>query len=193
MISIHREMILELLLDLPILLDLYEDVDPRFGAAVLKWLHKGEQNLARLRSPLVGSLSAQRGKVLALQDGIMPDGCEIDRRNRRKRIRAGTALVLHDVESALNKIVVEIDENLKIYRDKMAQLIAVVSATNVIPLPPTEPRNLWLEKVWQSIEPTPETQHMLGYLNASLSKTDLNYLLDEVLGNLLSQANIVST
>ena len=47
-------------------------------------------------------------------------------------------------------------------------------------------RQAWLEKTWQGLAVTPETQTMYGYLEGALGKHDRLYLLGETVDNLLS-------
>jgi len=178
--SVVRETLLRALLELPALVDLYRDADPRFATAVGRWLETLEQDLGRVRHPLAGSLATQRAQVLAAGDGYQaPDVAGTGRRVQRATI----ARILEVVEPALRQEVTDIDRAFAEPREQLAQLVAVAVANGRLPAQ-TEPREAWLEQVWGALPDGDGAAGIREYLAAKLSRTDRLFLLDEVLRNL---------
>jgi hypothetical protein len=187
MLAITREKVLEHLREVPRLADLYRDRDPAFRERVLDWLSQVEQSLGRLRNPLASRAAAERTTILAVADGLREPGID-GSVGLRKATRATVSLALRRVERALRELVETTDRKLDEGREKMTQLLAVATTAKPIPLPPTEPRQAWLEKVWRSLETSNGTQGMYAYLNAALRPSDRLYLLDEIVTNLVRSA-----
>lgn len=187
MLAITREKVLEHLREVPRLADLYRDRDPAFRERVLDWLSQVEESLGRLRNPLASRAAAERTTILAVADGLREPGID-GSVSVRKATRATVSLALRRVEEALRELVESTDRKLDEGREKMTQLLAVATAAQPIPLPPTEPRQAWLEKVWRSLETSNGTQGMYAYLNAALRPSDRLYLLDEIVTNLVQSA-----
>lgn len=104
----------------------------------------------------------------------------------RKAVRASAALALGRVEEALRSEVAAADARLAEGRERIAQLLAVATAAAPIPLPPTEPHNAWLGRVWRGLDVNGATHGMYAYLNAAFTASDRLYMLDEVVANLLA-------
>jgi len=185
MLAVTRETVLQLLDEVPRLADLYRDRDPAFRERVLDWLLRVEGKLSRLRNPLASLAAAQRTTILAVSDGLREPQIDASA-SVRKATRATVSLTLRRTEEALRDLIEATDRKLEEGREKMTQLLAVTTTTQPIPLPPTKPRQAWLERVWRSLETSNGTQGMYAYLNAALRASDRLYLLDEILDNLLS-------
>ena len=131
--------------------------------------------------------AVQRAALLASADGLRQP--EIPAATTaRKAAQASASLALGRTEAALRQAVAAADDKLGEAREKLAQLLAVATAAHPIPLPPSEPRSLWLEKVWQTLGRATETQGMHRYLGAAFSSADRLYLLDELVSNFLAAA-----
>lgn len=186
MLFATREILLEKLLKLPELIDAYQRNDSDFVAHANSWLLELERSLGQLRNPLTSMVANQRSRLLSVQDGYR-DPSFIDKKiSRRRAVNIAASLVLGEVESALSKLIKEIDDKFDLWREKLAQFISVASTSVPIPLPPTEPRQEWLKLVWNSWQVIEETRAMYNYLNTSMAPNDRIQLLGELLDNHLN-------
>lgn len=183
MLVATREVYLEKLLQLPRLIDAYQQGEVGFAAKATQWLRDLERSLGQLRSPLVSLASRQRARIIAAHDGFREPVLKNGKMSRRKEINATASLALGEVEKGLIERVQEIDQKFDAWRDKLAQFISVVSSAEPIPLPPTEPRRDWLQQIWQNWGKIEDTQAMYRYLNTVMIPGDRLYLLDELLEN----------
>lgn len=181
-----REMMMESLLAIPPLVDLYARKDPAFVQQVMDWMSRTEKHLSSLRHPLTATMATERGRILAALDGHRPPEAEPGL-SARKLARATASTSLETCERKLHEAVQAIDMRLQVMREKLVQLLAVSSAHSPIPLPPTEPRSTWLAGVWKRLRTSAETQSLQRYIEGSLDPTDRLHLLDEVLRNLLGE------
>ena len=178
--SIVREVIVGHLMELSDMVDLYEDRDPRFVAAAIKWMTSVEEALGRLRLPLTSYVAAGRGTILAAQDGYRLPGYEGV--SPRRALRGAASSVLADLEREMRATVASIDEMLIEMTDRMAQLIALATQQVALP-PPTEPREQWLEQVWDALDVANGAAPIRAYLQARMTRTDRLYVLDSVMRN----------
>ena len=186
MLALTREKLVTHLQKTPSLVDMYQQRNPAFVEKTVTWLAELEQILLQVRSPLASHVAAERGRILAVFDGYRDGQISTKRVTRRKASLATTMLVLGQVDTSIQKVLDDIDGKFAIWREKMAQFIAVATNSHPIPLPPTEPRQAWLREVWRQFAVTNETQGMYNYLNTVMSRSDRLYILDELVGNLLS-------
>ncbi len=181
-----REMLMEHLLLLPAVMDKYAARDPRFIAAAVEWLSAGEQILARLRNPLTSMLATERSKIVAAQDGYQePGGRRQVPAHKAARIAASQAL--SRAEAELRAVVIDIDARLAPLRDKMAQLLAVASTSQPIPVRGDAPHDEWVHGVWMILKQSYEGRSLAAYLSSALAPSDLRSVLGETLDNLLAQ------
>jgi len=185
-IAYTREKLMEMLLQVPALISLYQSQDSAFVPSVLQWMTDSENELKRLRSPLASQCATERGRLLASVDGFPDAELRAREGGLRKAARATGALCLGRVEASMRQRVNELDAQLAQATDKMAQLLALGSAQSPLPLPPTEPRSAWLAQVWQQLGGVNETRHLHGYLASLLTASDRLYLLEQATDNLLS-------
>jgi hypothetical protein len=186
-----RENLLSHLLGLTELTNLYKERSVDYPIRVIQWMQDLEETLGKLRSPLAGFVAAERAKIIASMDGycdpyIQPAGS--GRSSRRSR-QATAALGVAKVQERLLEIIEHIDRRFEEVYEKMAQLLAVISAQSPIPMPREgESRSGWHERVWQQMPSNGNTQGMVEYLRASLKHSDLLYVLGETLDNLVENA-----
>lgn len=178
-----RETIAARLVELPALANRYQSGDASYVDDVLGWLRTTAAELGRLRHPLAGIVSSQQALIVAIRNGYRPE--HIAAMSRRRSVAAAATLAIGEVEPVLRAAVAELDGYLREMTDRMAQLLAVASADHPVPLPPTEPRDAWLDQVWEGLRATNGGGGMFGYLNARLTRSDRNALLDELLANVL--------
>ncbi len=182
MLSVVREQLNEHLLRLPAVIDLYAANDASFIARAHDWIRDTEQRLQALRSPRASLLAAERGKLVAANEA-RPDGA--GRATTRKHARNVASEVLSVCEASVREAIADADRRLDDARTRMAQLIAVASSKQPIPLPPTEPRTAWLSKIWTSMAQVPEAAGMVAFIGTTMRRVDVLYLLDDLLSNLL--------
>ncbi|TBO32551.1 hypothetical protein EYS42_05010 [Aquabacterium lacunae] len=177
-----RETLLERLMLVPDLIGLYQAQDASFAPAVLQWMTATEDLLKRLRSPLVSMCSGQRARLLAAVDGVHADAAAAGS-SPRKASRAAAALCLTQVEAALRHRVQELDTQLQVNAEKMAQLVALGAAVKPLPVAPQTIDPSWLQLVWQQLAAVPETRHLHGYLSALMAPADRHALLEDAVLN----------
>jgi len=187
MLAFTREKLISHLLQIPPLVDLYQNHDPLFAERVVDWLSELEESLGQMRLPTAGMAASERALILAIADGYRDQEIEVSSRRPRKAKQAAAALAINRMQSELRRRIEEIDEQFDAWRERMAQFIAVAINSNHIPLPPTEPRNAWLSNIWKSWGSNGETQSMYNYLNAAMTQGDRIFLLDELISNILDE------
>ena len=119
--AVLRERLLERLLLLPGLIDLYVQQQGSFVEQCLQWLKQSETALEPMRSPLVSRLATLRVQLMAMEDGLLCEQVESSARSSRKSRRALAAYVLQSAELALRDELMVIDQRFDELRDKLAQ------------------------------------------------------------------------
>jgi hypothetical protein len=185
MLIFIREKLVEHLQQSTNLVQLYQNRDGLFAEAVLNWLAATEETLSQLRHPLISLVAAERARILAARDGFREPSLGSARITARKAMSAIAALAIDRVQADLRGAINTVDLRLDAMREKMAQLLAVATTKTPIPMPPTDPRELWLSKVWSGLNVNGDTQGMYRYLCAALTSSDRLQILDEVLTNLI--------
>jgi len=186
MLVATREIIVDKLLELPALMDLYQKGEVSFSVRAMSWLQDVEDALSRLRSPLTSLVARERARIIAAADGFRDPLNGEGRLSRRKSLNVTASLALADVEQGLVARVHSIDQKFDIWRDKLAQFISVASNIMPIPLPMTEPRQVWLANLWKDWQQIEETRAMHSYLNTVMAKADRLHLFGELLENHLN-------
>lgn len=186
MLAYTREKIVDHLLETSRLVDCYQRRDPSFPAKVAGWLAEVEKSLTQLRLPLASLAATERGRILAVGGGFRDPAFAAEPMSQRKATVAVAALALGRVQEELRNKVTEIDASFDAWREKMAQFLAIATTKAPIPLPPTEPRDVWLANVWKGLNVNGEVQGMYRYLGAAMQPNDRLFLLDDVLSNLLN-------
>jgi hypothetical protein len=181
-----REKLMESLLEVSALINLYQGQDAAFLPRTLQWMNDTEAALKQLRSPLSAMCASERGQLLAAIDGFRETDLNAREGSPRKAARAMCALCLGRVEASLRQRVSELDAQLSTAAEKMAQLLALASTRAPLPLPPTEPPSQWLTQVWQHLGSVAETRHLHAYLSSLLSADDRQYLLGQATDHLLA-------
>lgn len=180
--SVIRERILELLNDIPALVDAYHQKQSHFSDNCLNWLRQAEQALASFRLPLTSQLAGLRGAMIAATDGLSePDS---GTKSSRKQRSAQIMLLLQQAEEVLRRHCDQIDQEFEEYNEKLSQLLAVASAKR--PLPATDQiSQTYLNSIWQQVKHSQDNTTLSHYINARLNDTDRCYLLVDIVSNLL--------
>jgi hypothetical protein len=185
MLSVQWEQLTEHFGKLGPIVDCYRQGDPRYTAEAMAWIEALEALLVRFRRPEAAQVSSERAQLQAVMDGYRSPGFEPGLSQRRAE-RAATARALANIEVVMRERLGVIEKRLGEFRQSIAQLLAVSSQLNPIPMPSGEPRTEWLKKVWHGLMLSNELRQMYAYINGSLALVDRLYLLDDVLTNLLA-------
>ena len=176
-----RERLVEELLKLHDLANRYPQNSPGFIQQTLSWMKGLEQVLTRLRHPLAGTLASRRMLLESALDGHV----DTSSHSRRKAARFRAVDLLAEAEAELRNEVERIDRQFNEWRDKIAQLAALASSQQ--PLPISDPLvDAQLKLLWHQMGTAAEGANMHRYLSAVMPEADLLYLLRDVLNNLLS-------
>lgn len=186
MLSILKEKIICQGISLAQTSALYQSDAQQLVAKYIRWLNDTEESIASLRTPLSLTIQAERTTILAIGDGLIPDGVQPSK-STRKLARAATAISIEKVSLLLQEKVREIDLFFEQILEQLCQAAAIVQS-----LKPQTYSSLNAEfgpsKLWQEIKQTKETVQIHNYLCAKVSVTDRNYLLTEVVQRILSNA-----
>lgn len=189
MLTVVRQTMLDRLSDYPAVVDRYARGEASFIPAALGWLAVGEEHLLRLKAPEASTLSNLRGAILAAADGRQTE--EAKGLPRRKALRVAAAAALAKAQSALVARIASIDGMLLPLREKMAQLISVLSNHTPLALPAEAPDQGWLLAFWSQAASNTPTLALYTYLSSSLHPVDRVALLQDIIGNLYTVGRIV--
>jgi len=164
------------------LMDNYQRGDPRFIADALSWLTAAEKVMSELRLPQGSEMSALRSRILRVTDAH-PSGEDRTRAAVRRVQNAAATEALERAEAVMRQIVVEAEERLERFEEKLAE--GVTTAAMAGALPPRSPVWMdWLRQVWHGLAHCSETRALTVYLAASLPTPDRLFILDRVLSRL---------
>lgn len=186
--AIIRERVLDRLMAIPDLVDLHRQQNPMFVDRLLAWFSDSEEALKPLRSPLVARLASFRGQLQAADEGVLHPQVNSESRSPRKRRNALAVVLLQSAEMELREALDNIDKDFDVLKDKLAQLIAIVSSKNPLPhsMHLTES---YLDTIWVSLREFEETQSMSYFIEVQTDLTDRRYLLQGLLGNIIRQTH----
>lgn len=189
MLSVTRERVLERLLALKAVTDLYAVRDPAFASSAVDWLEGTARSLGALRHPLASLAAAEKGRVLAAADGLRDAEIRSEKTTARQAERAGAAAALARVEAHLREALDRAQATLAGYEEQMANLVAYSASKQPIPERGDRPRELWLRDVWKGLVVNGDgraNQTQL-FLAARLPWVDRLYVLGDVLDKLLDE------
>jgi hypothetical protein len=185
MLALQRETMIEQLLKLSNVAGSYAQKDPEFVAKLDHWLDQTQEKLKPLRSPIAGRVSSQRALLNSVEDGYRHPQVESSGRSYRKHQRAMGVLVLEEIEETLRHKVDSIDQELDILKEKVAQLLAIVSQREPIQIPEHLTPEA-LDRVWAQLGGYDETRSMYLYIQAKTDRSDRQYLLSEMISQMVS-------
>jgi hypothetical protein len=188
MLLLTRELVFSHQERIAALVDAHAARDPLLFDKVVEWLVTLEQDLRRLRHPAAGFASMKRAQLLAAKDGVVDFEIGGRRSGQRLERQVAASRALTETGEVLMGALEEVEQRLRTMTDNMANLIAVASAVQPIPLQQDTERETWLRQVWASIPLDGQTARMHGFLRASLTRTDLLFVLGEVLDKFTSHA-----
>ncbi len=183
--AVIREQILAQLLNIPALMDLHLQQSVDFIPKTLRWFIDTEKLLSPHRLPVVSRISGFRGQLQATEEGYVHPQVQQDKFSLRKKRNATAVALLQASEEELRKEIESIDELFTELRDKLAQLIAIVSAKSPLPhsLHITES---YLGQIWTLLSENAETLSMSKYIEVKTNRTDRNYLLQDLMANVVA-------
>ena len=182
MLALQRETMIEQLLKLTQVAGQYSQRDPEFLLRLDQWLDQTQEKLKPLRSPIAGRISSQRALLTSVQDGYRHPQVENAGRSYRKHQRAVGVLVLEEIEQTLREKVDSIDGELDVLKEKVAQLLAIVSQKEPIEIP----EFLTMDRIWAQLGSNEETRSMYLYIQAKTDRSDRHYLLGEMITQMVS-------
>lgn len=185
MLAFQRETLLDQLLQLNHIAGSYALKDPEFVTKLDGWLDQTQEKLKPIRSPMTGKISAQRALLNSVPDGYRHPQIESSSRSYRKHQRAMGVLVLEEIEQMLREKVNSIDQELDILKEKVAQLLAIVSQKEPINIPEQLGQDS-LDRIWAQLGANNETRSMYLYIQAKTDRSDRHYLLREMITQLVS-------
>jgi len=168
------------------LVDAYSQRTGDFAASTATWLKAVEETLNQLRQPGASLVSAERARLASVADGNQEPGIA-EKTPRRKMERLVARSALSNIEELLRGRVMGIDERFADLRDKLAQAVSIAHASEPLPMPATNPREAWLQRVWKHCGAVPSVAALFRFLEAALRPMDRLNLLDDVVRNLTDE------
>lgn len=185
------EKISDFLSTLSPLIDEYKAGNYAFAVRAIDWLQAAENLMSSLRLPEGAEMSSLRAQILKAGDIAKDDEGRRTRSAIRRSCNAAAADALERAESILRRRIVEAEEKLQHFEDKLSEAVTAAVLVEAFPYPPQEPRQMWLEQVWagltrhQSIRPT------TIYLATSLLASDRLFILDRIMNRLFQSSTAV--
>lgn len=182
--SILREKLLVLAARLSIVSSTYIRENYRFVQDYLTWLENAEQDIAGLRSSISILLQAEKTILISVLDGYMP--ANIKESSPRKRLRAIAAQSLDRVAREIQSKVENIDNSFVPIKEQICHAIAIISSKDPELHINLQPNQQGIDILWKKLGTTLETIPVFNYFCAKLSPTDRDYLLIDIIQNILS-------
>lgn len=187
MLAIERERLLDRLLALKAVSDLYEARDPTFPGASVAWLEETAVALGKLRHPLAGFAAAEKGRLLAVADGLRDPDLHREKTTPRQAQRAGAAVALSRAEARIREALERVDATLAGYEEQLANLVAYAASKQLLPAQGDGTREAWLRGIWGAlaVDGDGRTHQTRVFLASRLTWVDRLYLLGNVMDKLL--------
>ena len=182
---ILREKLLAQATKLAIVSKVYHSDSTRFVSEYFGWLIEAEKDLATLRSPVGILLQAEKTSLTSVLDGNLPDHLH-SAKSTRKNQRAVAAQSLERISREFYSKIEKIDQSLEQMSDKLCPAVAVLASKEPGVFEGIEPNQQGIVTIWRMLGSTPETAPMYHYLCARLAPTDRDYLLTDIIQNIVS-------
>ena len=170
---------------LAVVSNVYRTENYRFVDAYLAWLEEAENDLSGTRSHICILLQAEKTSLTSVLDGYRPHNVEVGK-NVRKSQRAVAAQSLERVSREIYSTLERIDHTLGDINEKLCHAVAVLASKNLDVYDKLELSQSSIDTIWLMLSTTPETIPMFNYLCAKLTMTDRNYLLMDIIQNIVS-------
>jgi len=125
-------------------------------------------------------MSALRGRILKAPDALPAEDGRPKRAAVRRAQNAAAAEALERAETILRRRLLEAEERLQHFEDKLCEGITAFLLQNSLPKQ-TSPHEVWLNQIWNRFRQFQATRPLAIYIAASLTKVDRCYILDHVL------------
>lgn len=180
-----REKLLSVQIETQTLINQYQTKNPEFVVNTIRWCKNLEEELTKLRLPLIGVVSSERGKLIAAMQGSVPQD-SLTPKSKRKLMNFQAVESIECINQQISQTIERIDVQFNGWREKIAQLAALSSNQQVIELDIEKLNNATLSNIWQQFGQHKETYNMFQYLAAAMPQADLFYLLRDIIINLLN-------
>jgi len=158
------------------LMDRYQNGKPSFPDDTLKWLEDAEKTMSMDGA----EMSALRGRILRASDALPTDDGRPKRAAVRRARNAAAAEALGRAEEILRRRLLDAEERLRHFEDKLCEGITAFLLQNSLP-EKTSTHQVWLNQTWTQFKQFQATRPLATYIAASLAKLDCSYILDRVL------------
>jgi hypothetical protein len=173
------------------LIDGYRNGNPSFPDDTLKWLEEAEKTMSTSRLPEGAEMSALRGRILKVPDALPADEGRPKRTAVRRARNAAAAEALERAEAILRRRVLDAEERLRHFEDKLCEGLTAFLLQNSLP-ERSLPHQVWLNQIWTGFQKFQATRPLAIYIAASLSKVDRNYILDRVMARVAENMETVA-
>ena len=186
---ILREKLLTQAMKLSDVSSLYRTESNRFVDAYFGWLEEAEKDLSGLRSPISILLQAEKSSLTAVLDGYLPDNIQAGKSVRNSQ-RAVAAQSLEKVSKEIYSKIENIDQTLNQLQEKLCHAVAVLASKEPEVYENIQVSQQGIDTIWKMLGRTPETTPMYNYFCAKLTSTDRNYLLMDIIQNIVSNKSV---
>lgn len=178
-----RELVMSRMLDLATEIQQYSDGAPI--DSVLQRMKSTQDEFGRLRHAVHGLLTSTITQIEAIHAQARDE-----QRQKisvmRKQQRQASLEALLEMNEGLRQHLEQMDGEMEVYREKLAQALAALSAVGSMPIRESVHRE-WTNQIWEALITHQTTKGMGVYLKAKLARPDRDSLMDELLGHLGEQ------
>lgn len=182
---ILREKLMTQAMKLADVSNVYRTESHRFVDAYFAWLEKAEKDLSSLRSPIGILLQAEKSSLTSVLDGYLPSHIQ-EGKSIRKRQKAVAAQSLEKVSKEIYSKIENIDHTLDQLKEKLCHAVAVLASKDPEIYANIQVSQQGIDTIWELLGRTPEVIPMYNYFCANLTSTDRNYLLMDIIQNIVS-------
>jgi len=182
---ILREKLMSWAMKLSTVSSIYRNDNVRFVAEYLAWLEAAEKDLSSIRSPICVILQSEKNTLLSVLDGYLPDYI-LTGTNLRKAQRAVAAHSGEVISKEIYSKIGEIDQNLAPLGDNLARSVAVLIGKDPHLFDTLTGSQEGVDALWRRFSTEAETIPIYNYMCAKLNRVDVNYLLIDIIQNILS-------
>lgn len=182
---ILREKLLAQAMKLADVSSIYRTENYRFVDAYFSWLEDAEKDLSSLRSPLSIMIQAEKSSLTSVMDGYLPNNVQAVKSTRTIQ-KAVAAQSLVKVSSEIYSKIENIDHTLDQSNEKLCHAVAVLAIKDPELYKGLQANQNGVDSLWRMLGRTPETIPTYNYFCANLALTDINYLLMNIIQNIVS-------
>ncbi len=177
------DVVQELLLQAPSMVDMYDRHDRAFPPSVKEWLVRMEELMAKSKVPIASNLAMLRSMIVSSERGTVPDGIVLPGKLTRSRIMETVSIAVF--RKAVDIVTEEIKPQLTRVRESeelMRQLVAYGTRKNlIIGLGTIPDRTARLMATWSNLSRDPEIGVATSRVVGLVGMYDALILLDREL------------